>query len=320
MLFDLIALVVLLLFVAIGAFRGTIAGLVSTATLVVGYIVGALCAVSLGAPLGEAIGQSRWIAAPLAGSLGFFAVFVVMAIVAFFIRRWDRARVEAQGGRSALDRTGGALCGAFRGLLVVLLIGILHNWIQASQIMNGSESVESAETTPLQHITQNAVEAGLGALLGDQPQAEIATQMIARPTQSLVAMRDVMEHPAIATLVDDKNFWVYVENGAYDSALNRQSFHRMLRDPNLRSDLADVGFVDPAAAGDPVLFRRATLEVLEQVGPRIANLRSDPEMRGLAEDPEIVDLLQRNDILGLLRNPRFSAFVNRVLETPAQGS
>ncbi len=307
---DLVAVLVLALFVALGAWRGAVAGLVSTGILILGYFAASLSAWRLGPALAEITGQPTLITAPIVGTLAFLAVAVVGGVIGFFIRRWDRRRVE-ESGRSGLDRTGGALFGFLRGSLIVLLLGILANWLHAAAVFAG-RGVEDA-SSPLQRMTQSVVGGGLDALLGDSPEAAVTARMIARPTESLTSLRKVVEHPRVAALANDRGFWTLVENGAIDSALNHSSFYGILHDTELRHELADVGLVGPGAAGDPSLFRARAGEVLREVGPRVARARNDPAIHALARDPEIAGLLQRKDLLGLLRNRRFSETVERVL-------
>lgn len=316
-LLDLVAALVFVLFVALGAWRGAIAGLVSTSSLVLGYLAGAVAAWQFGPRLAELTGQPGILAAPIVGSLAFLAVFVCMGVAGYFVRRWDRERV-GESGRSALDRSGGALFGALRGGLIVLLLGILANWLHAAEVFAGRQLADA--TSPLRAMTQRVVGGGLEAMLGNSPQAKLTARMIARPATSLTSLRTVVEHPRITALAEDRGFWTLVENGAIDSALNRGSFYGILHDPALRNELAEVGLVGTGAAQDPGVFRIRAKEVLQEVGPRVARARSDAELRELAHDPEIARLLQQRDVVGLLRNPRFSNTVQRLLKDPTDES
>ena len=315
MLLDLVAVAVLLLFVALGAWRGTVAGLISTSGLVLGYVAGALGAWLLGPWLSALSGLPPMLCAAIGGTLSFLGVFVMIGVAGIFVRAWDRERV-AESGRSSLDRTGGACLGALRGGLVVVLLGILANWLHAAEVFAGRQA-ENA-TSPLRAMTQRIVGGGLEALLGDSPEAVVTARMIARPASSLSSLRRVVEHPRMTALAEDRGFWTLVENGAVDSALNRGSFYGILHDPVLREELAAVGLVESEAAADPKVFRARAKDVLHQVGPRVARARHDPELRELAQDPEIARLLQQRDVIGLLRNTRFSNAVTRLLQEPTQ--
>ncbi len=312
---DLLALAVFLLFIGIGAWRGTVAGAIATSGLILGYLAAALGAWQLGPALAEGVGLPPIVAAPVAGTLCFLAVFVLVGVAGIFVRGWDRQRVS-KSGRTPLDRAGGACFGALRGGLVVLLLGLLASWLHAAEVFAG-RGAETA-TTPLRAMTQRVVGGGLEAALGDSPEATVAARMISRPATSLSSFRRVAENPRIVTLAEDRGFWTLVENGAVDSALNRGSFYGIVHDAALRRELAEVGLVEASAADDPAVFRERAKDVLREVGPRVAKARHDPTLHELARDPEIAQLLERRDVLGLLRNDRFSDTVRRILREPTR--
>ena len=219
---DLLALAVLLLFVGLGAWRGTVAGLISTSGLVFGYLAGALGAWQFGPRLAGLTALPQMLAVPIAGTLCFLAAFVLVGVAGIFVRAWDRDRI-AKTGRTSLDRAGGACLGALRGSLVVLLLGLLANWLHAAEVFAGRQAEEA--TSPLRAMTQRVVGSGLEAVLGDSPKATVTARMIARPATTLSSLRRVVEHPRIAALADDRGFWTLVENGAVDTDGGQVSQH-----------------------------------------------------------------------------------------------
>jgi len=315
--FDLLALVVLLAFAGLGALRGTVAGLVSVASLLLAYSAGVIAALRSGPGVAAALGIPLWVGTPLAGSVAFGAVLLLCAGMGLWVRRWDRRRVK-NDGRTARDRCGGAICGAMRGSLVVLLIGVLALWLDAARALSAGRDTE-LQTTPLRSATQTAVKLGVNGVLGDSPSSVFAGKLLARPAQSLVQLQEVLGHPHFVALSEDRSFWNYVEHGAVDAALNRRAFLRVAHDAALRGDLAALGLVDAAAADDPAVFRAAIATVLLEVGPRLQRVRSDPELLALAEDPEIVGLLEAGEVVGLMRHPHFAKLVARALEAPDAG-
>jgi hypothetical protein len=128
----------------------------------------------------------------------------------------------------------------------------------------------------------------------------------------MVGARRVLAHPGIVELQRDAQFWALLEGGAVDRALWRPSFQAVAGDAALRTDLAALGMIDADAAADPAAFEAALTPVLQEVGTRVARLRTDPEVRALLRDPEIVSLLERGDTLGLLTHPAFQDLVRRV--------
>ncbi|MDJ0869588.1 MAG: CvpA family protein [Myxococcota bacterium] len=319
MLFDALAVAILLVFAGLGARRGTLGSGMTLLSLVGAYAAGVGAALRSGPALAEATGLQPPLAGALAGSAGFLAGFGLFALIGWGVRRWERARL-AGGRRSAADRIGGALLGAARGSLVVVLIGILALWIDAFRSFqaDGGEAELANANTPLRVVTRAVVQAGAEAALADAgPGGTLAAHVLARPAETLGGMRSLMEHPRVTALAQDRLFWTYVEHGSLDAALNRRSFNEILRDPQLRSELVALGMVDAASGGDPMLFRREARSVLAEVGPRVRSLRTDPELQQLARDPAIADALERGDLFALMRHPGFQRVVSRALASEA---
>ncbi len=313
MLFDLVALGLLLLFAVLGAARGALASGLGLATLVIAYTAGALAALRSGPELATLLGWPPWLGAATAGSAAFATAFLILALVGLWVRRWDRER--AADGRTALDRIGGALFGATRGALVVLLVGVLALWVDAFQTFSqGRES--AAAGSPLRLVTQRAVQAGAEAALADAgPGGDFAARVLARPTETLTDLRALVEHPHVAQLAADRGFWIHVERGALDAALTRWSYRRLAGDAALRGDLARLGLVGDSAASDAAIFDREARLVLGEVGPRLRSLREDPELQQLGADPQVAEWIQSGNYIALLRHPGFQRVVSRALET-----
>ena len=57
-------------------------------------------------------------------------------------------------------------------------------------------------------------------------------------------------------------------------------------------------------------------QVLEEIGPRLRGLRSDPAVQELLADPAVVAMLENGDTLGLLAHPKFRELVSRISSPP----
>lgn len=321
---DLIGLAILLLFAAVGAFRGALATVLSLVTLVASYAAGIAAATRLGAPVGERLGLPALLGPPLAGTLGFLAAFVLLSLIVRLLCRAERER-RGELPRDALDRVGGGLFGAVRGALVVVLVGWLALWLDAARTLRATPDATAssrplAEGSAVGAVARTVVEVGVEAALSDAGAGgKLAARMLARPTDTLTAVQSIVDNPRIATLGNDRAFWTYVEHGAVDAALNRASFYRILHDPELRGELAQIGLIGPEAASDPGVFRQEAKQVLSDVGPRLRRLREDPELAELSNDPEVSALLAQGNVLGLLRHPGFQRVVSRALASnPAE--
>ncbi len=312
---DAISLLVLAAFVALGVRRGALASALGVVTLVVAYAASVAGMSPLGGALGAILGLPPLLAAPLAGTLVFAVALVLLGGVSrSIVARQRRARGDAP--RSALDVLGGGLVGGLRGAFVVLLLGWLGAWTEAlreAAPTSGQSTLQGVSGSRVTRLAEDVVEVGAGAVMGrDTPQGRVAVQLLAHPAVTLSAMRGALASPSLATLRDDADFWDALERGDVTGALARGSFRSLAYDPMLRADFARLGLVPAAAASDPQEFAVATVDVVRAIAPRIAGLRSDPELQRLLADPEVKAALEHGDRWALLGNPGFQKLAARL--------
>lgn len=313
---DAAALLVLGIFIGVGALRGGLVTGLGLLTLAVAYAAAFALAPRLGPGLAPQLGVPEIAGVAAAGSAAFALAYLGMAGVSAGVRRLRR---PFRGSiPSARDRFLGGVLGAVRGGLVVLLLCWLAIWVDALRVAGVAPGLPGLGRSAAAGLTASAVEAGLGAALADAGSAgRVVAKLAARPGASLERLQGVVDHPAVAALERDRMFWTYVEHGAVDAALNRGSFQAVARDEALRVVLADLGLVGGDEAADPAAFRDAMAEVLREAGPRLRGLREDPELQALLEDPQLVALVQQGDTLGLLGHTGFRQLVARVASDPA---
>lgn len=319
--FDALALGLLLLFAVIGAWRGGLASGLALFALIAGYASALLIGPGLADPVAAAFGAPRWLGLPLGGSVAFLGAFLVVGILGFFLRRAERER-RGEEERGALDRLLGASFGGLRGLLVVFLLAYLVNWLDALRATGNLEGMPAIGTSLAVEGTRSAVEAGVQAALGDNaagPGRAVAT-FAARPAEAVTALRDVIDHPTIDRLREDRVFWTYVEADAPDAAMRQESYAYLVHDAELRGKLAALGLVPPAAADSPEVFHAEMRAIFAELTPRLNAVREDPDFQALMQDPELLTKLQAGDTLALLGDPRFQSVVSRALEAPVGAS
>jgi uncharacterized membrane protein required for colicin V production len=308
---DVIVLALLCGAAWMGARRGALISAMGVATLVAGY----WAAITIGADYGPAVatglGLPEIAGVPIAGSLAFFAVVALMAVVTRAIRNHTEDRE-----RTPRDRFLGGAFGAMRGAFVALLISYLAIWLDALR-ETGVDAIPAVGTSAAASVTEAVVVAGVETVMADSgPAARVVARIAGRPGDSLADLRDVLESPHLERLQSDSSFWVYVEAGSIDVALNQPSFRELSQDPTFRRQLAGLGLIEESAAADSRVFRRAAYEMLEEIGPRLSALRENPELQALMEDPEVVAMVESGDTLALMGHERFRALVAQVVSAP----
>jgi Colicin V production protein len=296
-LFDAIALGLAVLFIALGAFRGTLAGFLRVATLTGAYVSGVLAATKLCKVAALLAGSSRLTAAVVLGTGAFLAVYLVGSIISALLIRAERERREDEP-RGPYDRFGGACFGALQAGLALLLLAVLGSVLDAAYRAGLPQGMDQSGSY-LIGSTRQVVATGIGAALGDGPGAKLAVKLVA--------------DPRFAKLQEDSLFWQLLADGDLDTALARTSFFQLMHDEDTRARMADLGLVPEAARSDPQAFRASLRVSLAGAAPRIRAIRDDPALAELAADPEIQSAVESGDSVALLAHPQMRALIDRVL-------
>lgn len=319
MLLDGFFIGLLLALGALGAWRGAVASGSGLMSLLAGYAGSVLGAARASDWVERSLIVSPLVAPAIAGTLGFVAAWLVVSSLSGVVLAWDRSRVE-EIGRGGLDRALGGLLGLARGGLILVLLTILVSWIDAGRDLGalaGWEALPDAQESAVVGASGALVEAAVaGALSETGPAADVAGRLVGRPGESLAKAQQLLDDERLNALFSDELFWTAVQNDSIDYALNRSSVRMIVLDPELRARFADLGFVGDEARDDPDLFRNRMAEVFAEVGPRIARLQHDPEMKSLAQDPQILALLESGNTLGLITHPRIQQLVRRLSSEP----
>lgn len=318
MLLDEIALGLLIVFSALGARRGAIRSGSALLTLIGGNALAVVGALWFGSAAASALGVPAVIGGLVAGTVAFVLAALGIGLAARAFRRAADAR-RGEAPRALADRLGGAFFGLARGAVLVLLLGVLALWLDAARVLATRAPPAPHEETPLRVATRAALETGMRAALPEDARGEAAAlRVLTRPAETLGALRTIAENPGVPALLEDAAFWSDVEADRIDVALERPSLRRLADDPAVRNAVSDAGLIDPADADDPARFRAALRDVLAEAGPRIARLRSDPELRELAEDPQIAAALASGDVFVLMMHPELQQLAARALSAPPE--
>ena len=308
---NVVALILLGVFIGIGCLRGALASFIKLAALVAGYAASVAAAPALGPRLPLSPELPAFVRVALAGFAVFLLVYLSISIAGKLAVRAQRERTG--GTHSLRDRFLGGVFGAVRGAFVVLLVSWLALWLDALRATGPAPAPSQVANSAAGQATSAVVEASLGAALGSGgPEGPFVARLAARPALATNELQQVLENPRFEALREDGPFWTYVEAGSLDTAMGRVSFRDLARDAELRRELVALGLVTPEAGRDEAAFTAAAAEVLREVGPRLRALREDPALQALVEDPEVAAMLRSGDYLALLSHPGFRRLVSRV--------
>ncbi len=313
---NAIAALVLAACMAAGAWRGALATGLGIATLVLAYATAALVGPALAPGIGSRLGLAGLAATVTACSALFVVTYAVLGIAARFARRLGpRENV----GRSPRDRFLGASFGALRGLLLALLVVYLAMWLDALRATGTAAVLPEIGDSVAAEVTSGVVQTAIeSAVDTSEPTVRFAARFAARPAVAAAEIQALIDDPSFAQLRSDARFWSDVEDGNLDAALQSPSFQSLARDAQLRQKFAALGLVADEAAFDAEVFRQSIAQGLEEIGPRLRGLRSDPAVQELMADPAVVAMIESGDTLGLLAHPKFRALVNRVGAAPPE--
>lgn len=308
---NFVGLGLLIVFGVLGAVRGALAGALRIGSLLAAYASAFLAASALASAVASMTGLNPFLGGVVAGTVSFVGVYTIASVSASILLRRARKR-RGDDPRSPLDRAGGALIGLAQGGVVLILLGWVVACIHGIRLGQDPEA-EVTEKPLVSRLSQHVVESSARAVLGDDPGAALAVQLIADPAGTANDMQSMLDHPRFADLQEDGMFWQYLSTGAIDSALNRSSFLRVAHDDALRARAVDLGLVPEAARDNPSEFRSSARVAFEQVAPRLSGLRDDPAIQRLAEDPEVQQALADGNAVAMLAHPEFRALLERVM-------
>jgi uncharacterized membrane protein required for colicin V production len=307
---NAIAALVLAACIAAGAWSGALATGLRIATLVLAYAAAAIVGPALAPALGARIGLAGFSATVAACSATFVVAYAVLGIASRFARKLGpRENV----GRSPRDRFVGGCFGAVRGFLLALTVVYVAMWFDALRATGAGAVMPEIGDSIAADLTSGVVQTAIeSAVDTSEPSGRLAARFAARPAVAAAELQGVIDDPNFAGLRSDARFWNDVQDGNVEAAVQRRSFQAIAYDAQLRQRLAHLGLVPDEAALDPEVFRQSMGQALEEIGPRLRDLRDDPAMQELLADPAVVAMAQQGDTLGLLLHPKFRELVSRI--------
>lgn len=316
---DLIFISILLAMFGLGAWRGAVISGSGLIAMLCGYLGGILAATGGAGWAADHLVVSSLLAPAVAGTIGFAIVWLVVSSLGDMVVAWDRERVDLVG-RGVFDRGLGGFFGLARGALIVVMLAVLANWVDAARdlgVVEGFDAAPDAENSAVSRASGNLVEAVVSTALADAGSAGVvAARLTARPGQALGSVQSILDDDRMNRMFEDRLFWTLISNDSIDYAMNRSAIRSIVNDPEMRGRFADLGLVEDAARDDVDVFRETMAEVLAEIGPKVQRLQNDPEVRALASDPEILELLDSGNTLALINHPRIRKLVAQITADP----
>lgn len=313
MLLDLIFSFVLLAMLALGAWRGAVVSGAGLAGLLCGYGGAGWAAIHLSDWVAEQLVVAPLVAPAIAGTIGFAVTWLLVSSISDVVVAWDRERIE-ETGRGVFDRGLGGLFGLARGGLIVVLLAVMANWLDAARdigVIEGLDSMPDAQASLVAGASGDLVEVAVSSALAG-PAGEVAARITARPGIALGSAQAILEDERLEQVFQDRLFWTLIMNESIDYAMNRNAIRSIVMDPEMRGRFADLGLVGDAAREDPAEFRRVMATTLAELAPKVNRLHQDPEIKALASDPEIIELVQSGNTLALISHPQLKKIVDRL--------
>lgn len=209
---DLLFILVLVSMVALGTWKGAVPTGSGLFSMMAGYLGAILLATSTSDWIATRMAVSPLIVPAIAGSIGFFLFWLVARCLAGVVIAWDRLRIEGRS-RGFLDRGLGGFFGLARGSLIVVLLALMTNWLDAARdlgVVEGLAALPESESSRVADISGDWVEAAVSsALSGSGKAGEVAARITARPGQALAGVQTILEDERLAEMFQDKLFWTF---------------------------------------------------------------------------------------------------------------
>lgn len=245
----------LLIFVAIGAWRGFLGGFARTLTLFAGAFAAWVSAVALGAPVGHAVfdgSRLPWLLRPAVG------VLLVAALILVLVRLWLWWRqVRVPGGAVPDRRLSGAILGATLGfgwfafwLYLLLFLAAVGSLVADA---SGDPVARMIFSWPVR-VRETLAAHPLTAPLGDAdplpPKLRRTVPKLFATLRDEEAFRRLRDDEEVRALASHPAFYPLVKDEEIGALLKRHDFYGLLSHPKVSALMADDDFQRKIAATD----------------------------------------------------------------------
>ena len=296
---------IIILFAILGLKKGLLGSVLDLVAVIVTY----LGIVFLTRPVAGLIESQGWVSGMAAYLVAPIAILIAVGLSFQIVGIVARRRMSEDTPKFRLS---GAMVNALSGIFYAAFVvwGIL--FFQGVKNLEGP----AAPKTVVESLSGKLVGTIGGAVLkGAIPEERVmtpaATHILEDPARGIQNVQRVMDNPRLAHVLSDEKFQELLRSGEVGRVEQDQRFQSLFADPDLAAAFEELGLT-----GDPeqdAAFRAYLAETLTVVFARLHRLQEDPEVVAIFEDPDFRQALESRDLVRLMKHPRMSQLLERIM-------
>ena len=311
---DVMALIIMLLYISRGYRRGLIVSILSLAGLLAACASSYMFYKPAGRMIAERYDAPDYVTLALGAVMVFFCVLMLFSIITRIVS-W-RMRVRAQSVEGAtltwIDKTLGSLLGAIIGLTII--VALLWGY-QLAQFTKAGKFLPDISSSIAVETSSSIIEMGTyllaGSSMSDKDMARALAKSVSNPKKTAKDMQILLQNPSAQKLINDAEFVDAMLAGNEKRVKRNRTLNRMLDDPEVIKKAQELGLVsDKYEAAE---MKNDVARKLAKIGGEIGKIRNDPKVQKILQEPEFAEKLQKGDFRDLANDERFGTLLNRVL-------
>ena len=299
---DILAAMILLLFLLAGWHKGFLLSVLSVARVVLAYGLSYFAGRYLGAWLGEALHRPRIVMVPVIAGLTFILITLVFYLTMNTIR--DRHRRQAELGNASIltiSRLGGSIINLGTGILSLIFLLWITEFLVAG--ITGY-SMPDAKLSRFVRFSRGAIYTAANIAFhseGHEVQIEAAARAISHPADSIDRLEKIILSDSVQNLITDPDFAEALLSGNPDRIAQTPSLQRLFNDRKTLTELRDIGVLSEHETKPALCSKLARVGGNQNIQVAITRL----ENKGLL-DPDKISYL--------IRDPDFDIIVGELLK------
>lgn len=312
---DIVALVIVVLFVLGGIFRGLKLTWLWLASLLLSFVAALIAPRLLTNFVATHFGLPRIAAAIETAFAAMFIVSTLFAIKRWKVRQEQKSEAKAEKmvfktGKSVIsikNRILGGFIGCISGMIMVAFVGWVYDAAAASPL---GRFVPDASNSPTARLSENVMTRAfaLGTVLAtrDVGTARFAGAVLSRPTRTVAGVNTLLANPDIKELTRNPAFLGAFYSGDAAGIAKVPSLGRFLNNMDNKKLLLSMGVMP---SGGVVEIPKG----LAKAGKLLSDLVNNPELTGALQGLQKDGLFDEGKALELVMDKRFQAIVESMI-------